>query len=152
MECCHSFITILDSRPWPGYPWHHYRGSILSILLLIIKSHTPSAVWRDIIWLLHVCTKCSLWMKISTSRWRLWEWFQTLLTCLLHWEKCQESTMYPALNMLHSTLTRSCHETCFNLHPDQYADNYHSVCQMTVTPQETSHQLLEQLHQVLKYA
>ena len=76
---------------------------------------------------------------------------QTLLTCLLHSEKFQEFTMYPALNMLHSAPIQSCHKTHFKLHPDQYADNYHSVHQMTVTPQKMSHELPEPLQQVLKY-
>ena len=42
---------------------------------------------------------------------------QTLLTCLLHSEKCQEFTMYPALNILHSAPIQSCHKTHFKLCP-----------------------------------
>ena len=36
MEHCHSFITILDSRPQPSYPQHSYRGSLFNILLFNI--------------------------------------------------------------------------------------------------------------------
>ena len=35
--------------------------------------------------------------------------------------------------------------------PDWYADNYHSVCQMMTRPQDTPHQLIEQLQPVLQY-
>ena len=59
--------------------------------------------------------------------------------------------MSPASNVLHSIPFQSCHETCFKLCPDWYADNYHSVCQMMMRPQETPHVLIEQLQQVLQY-
>ena len=31
MECHHSFITILNSRSWPSYPWHCYKRSLFNI-------------------------------------------------------------------------------------------------------------------------
>ena len=40
MECCHSFVTILDSRSWSGYPWQCYGRSILSIFFYSSSSHT----------------------------------------------------------------------------------------------------------------
>ena len=43
-------------------------------------------------------------------------------------------------------------QNMFQTLPDQYADDYHSVHQMTVTPQKTSPHLLESLHQVHQYA
>ena len=58
--------------------------------------------------------------------------------------------MFPASNMLHSIPIQPHHETCYKLHPDQYADDCHSVQQMMTTPQETLHLLLEQLQQVLQ--
>ena len=65
--------------------------------------------------------------------------------------KMQESTIFPASNMLHLILIQSHQETCYKLHQDQYADDCHSVHQIMTTPQETSCQLLEQHQQVLKY-
>ena len=58
--------------------------------------------------------------------------------------------MYPALIMLHLTPIQLHHKTHLKFHPDQYADDYHSVCQMMMTPQEMPHQLVEQLQQILK--
>ena len=77
---------------------------------------------------------------------------QTLLTCLLHSEKCQEFTIYPASNTLHLTLIQSCHKTHFKLCPGQYADDYCSVHQITVTLQKISSLLPEPLQQVHQYA
>ena len=57
----------------------------------------------------------------------------------------QGSTMFPALNMLHSIQSLSHHEIHHKLHPDQYADHYHSVQQMT-----TLHILLDQLQPALQ--
>ena len=75
---------------------------------------------------------------------------QTLLTYLLHLEKHQESTMFPASNMLHSTQNQSHHETRQELHPDQCADDYHLVQQMMTSPQKSPHQLLDQLQPILQ--
>ena len=58
--------------------------------------------------------------------------------------KMQESTMFPALDMLHSIPMQSHHET------HQYADDCCSVYQLTTAPRETPHLLLEQLQQVLR--
>ena len=78
MECHHSFTTDLDSWSQPNYPWHHHRRSLFSILLHNINLYTTSAIWWNIIQLLCDYTKCSLWMEISTGRWRLQEWFRKL--------------------------------------------------------------------------
>ena len=56
---------------------------------------------------------------------------QMLLTYPLHYERLQESTMFPAWNMLHSTQHLSHQEIHHKLHPDQYADAYPSVQQTT---------------------
>ena len=59
--------------------------------------------------------------------------------------KTPKSTMFPALNMLHSIQNLSHHKICHKLHPDQYADDYHSVQQTT-----TLHILLDQLQPALQ--
>ena len=56
---------------------------------------------------------------------------QILLTYPLHYERHQESTMFPAWNMFHSTQHLSHQEIHHKLHPDQYADDYHSVQHIT---------------------
>ena len=69
---------------------------------------------------------------------------KTLLTCLLHSGKSQEFTIssieHGSFNPNPVTLRNT-----FQTLPDQYADDYHSVCQMTVIPQKMSHQLPEPL-------
>ena len=53
--------------------------------------------------------------------------------------KCQESTMFPALNMLHSNQIQSHHKTHYKLYPDQCADDYHLVHEMMTSPQKSPH-------------
>ena len=50
-----------------------------------------------------------------------------------------------SIEHVHSALIQSHCKTHFKLCPDQYADDYHSVLQTTVTPQKMSHQLPEPL-------
>ena len=45
--------------------------------------------------------------------------------------------MFPALNMHHSIQTQSHHETCYELHPDQYADDSFSLSDDDNTPEDT---------------
>ena len=54
---------------------------------------------------------------------------------------------FAAWNMLHLIQNLSHHEICHKLHPDQYADDYHSVQLMT-----TLHILLDQLQPALQDA
>ena len=42
------------------------------------------------------------------------------------------------------------HEMCYKLHSDQCADDCHLVHQMTMPPQKSPHQILEQLQQTLQ--
>ena len=44
MECCYSFITILDRGPRPHHPWYNHRMCLHYIFLHIYKSHPMPAV------------------------------------------------------------------------------------------------------------
>ena len=75
---------------------------------------------------------------------------QTLLTYLLHLEKCQESTTFPASNMSHLTQIHSHHETHYKPYPDQCTYDCHLVHQMMTLPQKSPYQILGQLQQMLQ--
>ena len=65
MECSSSCSTVLDSWSRSTYPQQCHQLSLQCIFLFNINTYAPSAIWQNIIWLLHDHTKCHIWSKLA---------------------------------------------------------------------------------------